>query len=297
MEPRILAPISEQSSCWLPTCVAVTVCKAALAILTLLTIPISQWAVAQGIPEPSLVVYGVVRNAQDPDRLRVAFGSLTWFFQPAAGGTAFAVTATLTNINDQFSYVLRVPCETDAPGIPPSTNALRLNASYTRSNVFYNGTNRATLIDPLQASFSLSSTARGQIERVDLDISVALEDSDGNGLVDAWERLFFGRIGVDPFADPDHDGLDNLSESKAGTNPNDFQSQFRFIRITRQGGGVLLEWSSVTNRTYSILRSSDLLTGYQPLPGTRPATPPVNSFLDATAAPPGPYFYRLRLQE
>jgi hypothetical protein len=160
-------------------------------------------------------------------------------------------------------------------------------ASYTRGNVFYNGS-PATLTQPSQASFSLSSTARGQIERVDLDISVVLDDSDGNGLLDAWERLFFGRLGVDPLADPDHDGLDNLSESKAGTNPNDFQSQFRFIRITPQGGGVLLEWSSVTNRAYSILRSSELLTGYQPLPGTRPATPPLNSFLDATAVPPGP---------
>src|SRR5262245_19530830 len=124
MEPNIPAMISKRSSCRLPTCVAATASQAAVAILTLLTTPISQWAVAQGIPEPSLVMYGVVRNAQDPDRLRVTFGNLTWFFQPAAGGTAFAVTATLTNINDQLSYVLRVPCETDAPGIPPSTNAL-----------------------------------------------------------------------------------------------------------------------------------------------------------------------------
>jgi hypothetical protein len=190
-----------------------------------------------------------------------------------------------------------VPCETETPGFPVSSNVLRLGSAYTRSNVFFNVTNRITLVDPAQASFSLSTTARGRIERVDLEISVVLEDLDGNGLPDAWERLYFGRTGIDPFADPDRDGLNNLAEYKAGTNPNDFQSQFRFIRITPQGQGVLVEWSSVTNRLYTIMRSSDLQTGYQPLVGSRPATPPLNTHLDTTAVPPGPYFYRLQLQE
>jgi hypothetical protein len=44
-------------------------------------------------------------------------------------------------------------------------------------------------------------------------------DSDHNGLPDDWERLYFGHIGVDPTADPDTDGLSNLEEYKAGTNP------------------------------------------------------------------------------
>src|SRR5262249_36120826 len=55
---------------------------------------------AQGIPEPSLVMYGVVRNTQDIDRLRIVFGNLTWTFQPVGGGPSFAVSAALTNIND-----------------------------------------------------------------------------------------------------------------------------------------------------------------------------------------------------
>ena len=252
---------------------------------------------AQGIPEPSLVMYGVVRNAQDRDRLRVVFGNLTWQFQPVGGGAPLSVSTSLTNINDQFSYVLRVPCETEVPGFTLSTNALRLGSSYTRSTVFFNGTNQATLIDPAQATFSLAATARGRVERVDLNISILFQDLDGNGIPEAWEQLYFGRTGIDPSADPDGDGLSNLEEYKAGTNPNDFQSQFKVVRITPQGGGVLVEWSSVTNRSYSILRSTDLLTGFQVLSGNRLATPPTNSFLDGTAAPPGKFFYVIRLQE
>ena len=274
-----------------------TTLKAAAAILALISAPVSQWAVAQGIPEPSLVIYGVVRNAQDRDRLRVVFGNLTWVFQRSGGGPPFVVSTTLTNINDQFSYILHVPCETEVPGITPSTNALRLGSSYTRGSVFFNATNQAVLVDPAQASFSLSASARGRIERLDLDISIVFEDLDGNGLPDAWEILYFGGTGVDPSGDPDGDGLDNRDEHQAGTNPNDFQSQFRFIRVVSQAQGVLVEWSSVTNRSYSILRSSDLLTGFQPVAANRLATPPVNSHLDTTASPPGPYFYLLRLED
>ena len=211
------------------------------ALVVWLAAGLAENVAAQGIPEPSLVMYGVVRNTQDRDRLRIVFGNLTWLFQPVGGGPAFAVSTTLTNINDQFSYVLRVPCETEIPGFQLSSNVLRLGSAYTRSSAFFNVTNPATLADAAQASLSLASTARGRVERVDLDISIVLEDLDGNGLPDAWERLYFGRTSVDPFADPDGDGLNNLAELKAGTNPNDFQSQFKFIRITPQAGRVLVE--------------------------------------------------------
>jgi hypothetical protein len=267
------------------------------ALLVWLGACLADQAAAQGIPEPSLVMYGVVRNTQDRDRLRIVFGNLTWLFQPVGGGPSFSVTGTLTNINDQFSYVLRVPCETEVPGFPLSSNVLRLGSSYTRSSVFFNVTNQITLVDPAQATFSLSTTARGRVERLDLEISIVLEDLNGNGLPDAWEQLYFGRTGIDPLADPDGDALNNLAEYKAGTNPNDFQSQFRFIQVTPQAQGVLVEWSSVTNRFYSVLRSSEILSGFQPLVENRPATPPLNSYLDTTAVPPGSYFYLLRLQE
>jgi Bacterial TSP3 repeat len=45
-------------------------------------------------------------------------------------------------------------------------------------------------------------------------------DSDGNGLPDWWEQQHFGHIGVDPNADPDSDGLNNLQEYQNNTDPN-----------------------------------------------------------------------------
>jgi len=45
-------------------------------------------------------------------------------------------------------------------------------------------------------------------------------DADGNGLLDTWEQQHFGHTGVAPGADADDDGLSNLLEFQAGTNPN-----------------------------------------------------------------------------
>jgi hypothetical protein len=47
------------------------------------------------------------------------------------------------------------------------------------------------------------------------------QDSEQNGLDDAWERLFFGDNGVDPDGDTDNDQFTNREEYQAGTNPRD----------------------------------------------------------------------------
>lgn len=56
---------------------------------------------------------------------------------------------------------------------------------------------------------------RGQLTRLDLgDI-----DSDNNGLIDNWERQYFGAAGQDANGDPDRDGVGNRNEMLGGTNP------------------------------------------------------------------------------
>jgi hypothetical protein len=57
-------------------------------------------------------------------------------------------------------------------------------------------------------------------------------DTDVDGLPDAWESRFFGDIAVEdsvPSADADADGIDNLNEYIAGSNPTDPAS---FCRLT-----------------------------------------------------------------
>ena len=44
-------------------------------------------------------------------------------------------------------------------------------------------------------------------------------DTDGDGLADAWERLYFNNLSATASGDPDNDGLTNAEELAAGSNP------------------------------------------------------------------------------
>jgi len=250
---------------------------------------------AQGIPEPSLILYGSISNTADWNA-RVTAGPLTWQFR--SGGITNTFAVPLTNVNDQFSYILRVPWETDL-GAGVSSNTLRLTSTpitYDRSQIFL-GTNPIAFVQPSQASFSPTSLSRGQIELADLQASIVCIDSDGNGLCDWWELLYFGRLGISPNGDADGDGLSNLAEYRAGTDPLDPNSAFQFINVTNDSpGAIRVDWSSIAGRVYTLQRSSSLTSGYTNLNINVTATEPMNTFRDTNAPSPGPYFYRLLLQ-
>lgn len=93
----------------------------------------------------------------------------------------------------------------------------------------------------------------------------ASPDSDGDGLPDEWEMLYFGNLNYGPTDDPDHDGLSNYQEYLAGTNPNDANSVLRVTDIGAGSGQVSLTWNSVAGKTYTIYGASQINGPYSPL--------------------------------
>ncbi len=79
---------------------------------------------------------------------------------------------------------------------------------------------------------------------------VAPPDADADGLPDAWESPY----GVtDPNADDDADGLSNLAEYRANTNPTNPTSALRIQQLAREPGGeVELVWSAVGGTRYRV---------------------------------------------
>lgn len=52
----------------------------------------------------------------------------------------------------------------------------------------------------------------------------SMQDTDGNGLPVWWQLKYFGTTGIDPYADPDGDGWNNLQEYQNGTDPTVFNT-------------------------------------------------------------------------
>ncbi|MDB6056012.1 MAG: hypothetical protein JWN25_3535, partial [Verrucomicrobiales bacterium] len=89
-------------------------------------------------------------------------------------------------------------------------------------------------------------------------------DSDGDGLADSWEIVYFGSIN-DPrataSADPDFDGANNLQEFIAGTNPLDAGSRLQINVPVVTANSISLSFSAVAGKSYSVLYRDSLAQG------------------------------------
>jgi hypothetical protein len=108
-------------------------------------------------------------------------------------------------------------------------------------------------------------------QRTRLDLTLG-EDSDGDGLPDAWELALAQQLGgrltlaqVRPEDDLDGDGLTNLQEYLAGTYAYDRAHSILLNLVALQPGRATLEFTVARGRTYTVLAGSDL-TEWSPVP-------------------------------
>ncbi len=153
-----------------------------------------------------------------------------------------------------------------------NTNTVSLSAYAGRTNVQlrFRGTTRANI------NFRTGDMA--------LDLITVREnsspDSDGDGLPDTWEILYFGDpANADP-ADPAANGIDTLLESYiAGLDPTDPQAVLQLNIARPAGGETILQWTPTTGRLYSVQGAADPSTGFLPLRTN--LTAPQSSWTDA----------------
>ncbi len=125
-------------------------------------------------------------------------------------------------------------------------------------------------------------------------------DTDANGLPDWWELQYFGRqTGTDPNADPDHDGMNNLAEWIAGTNPTNAASVLRLTLVSAtNANNVVVSWPSVAGKNYWLARSTNLAAGFNTVVSTNiAATAPTNTQTDTAILPGNTRFYRVGVQQ
>jgi len=123
-------------------------------------------------------------------------------------------------------------------------------------------------------------------------------DTDTNGLPDWWELQYFNQLtGVSPTADPDNDHENNLAEFLAGTVPTNSASVLALNTTRFVTNSFRFQWPSVSGRYYRVLRSTNVLAGFNTIVQTNiAATPPINLFTDTPPATLDKAFYRLQLE-
>lgn len=123
-------------------------------------------------------------------------------------------------------------------------------------------------------------------------------DLDRDQIADKWETNYFGAANVCVAgADPDGDGLNNLQEYLAGTDPTNRNSCLIISDALSQTNGVVFHWQSATGKTYSIHCSTNLVSDpfTNRVIGGVPAHPPENVYTD-TVPRPDTVFYRIELE-
>ncbi len=122
-------------------------------------------------------------------------------------------------------------------------------------------------------------------------------DTDLDGLPDAWELRYFGGLGQANWSDDsDQDGFNNLQEYGADTNPTNSNSCLRMTGISPSGPGFLVQWQGGTQATQYLQRCSilgNLTNPWVDITTNMPPTPIAGSYTDSFHAP-GPMFYRIR---
>jgi hypothetical protein len=123
---------------------------------------------------------------------------------------------------------------------------------------------------PIQSSGNLTAGKGG--ERVRYDITIG-EDSDGDGLPDAWEEWQLYQAGypplpsgrwdislITPDGDLDGDGFSNLAEYLAGTYAAEPTSYFE-VQIKEKGIGIARQFFRFTGKSYRLERSDSPASG------------------------------------
>lgn len=122
-------------------------------------------------------------------------------------------------------------------------------------------------------------------------------DADGDGMPDSWETTYFGsQTSSVAGGDWDADGFENFAEFVAGTDPSDYVSVFELLSLN-MGTSNRLTWSSVTGKTYSVYRSTNLKQGWQrisPTNGLPGESDRENSFADPSGGTN--VFYSIRVR-
>jgi glucose/arabinose dehydrogenase len=136
-----------------------------------------------------------------------------------------------------------------------------------------------------------ASTTAGAIYRI------TWKDTDADTLPDDWEQQYFNTpTGVATNADTDGDGLTNLQEFRAGTDPTNSLSALRVTATGPNNAHWDITFPTVSNKLYRVESTDEMTnTTWNTVAGNLPGTGNPLTITDTNAAAYPQRFYRIRL--
>lgn len=212
-------------------------------------------------PAPYYTIYGLVRD-QVGQTIKAEGASIILL----KGGVEIGRTPIITGLRLDQNYELAIRIDQALSGSPLySSKAIVAEGAYSLV-VDMNG----TLFYPIEVSGNLTAGKGGERVRLDLNLG---EDSDGDGLPDVWEQWMLYQAGyspdeqgnwplhlIDRNGDFDKDGLSNWMEYVAGTFAGDATEKFDLTIKKKTETMVRFEFFAITGKTYTIERSTDMVT-------------------------------------
>jgi len=130
---------------------------------------------------------------------------------------------------------------------------------------------------------------------VSVTVMLPSDDIDSDGIPNDWELQYFGsETGATWDADADGDSFNNWQEWRTGNDPTNAASCFMLSSLTSSLVNVTLSWSSITNRTYALYRTTNLINAaFVCVQSNIPSTPSLNTFTDTNPPTFSPLFYRI----
>jgi parallel beta-helix repeat protein len=135
----------------------------------------------------------------------------------------------------------------------------------------------------------------GTVDMGAYEYDVATADSDGDGMTDGWEALYFGSAtGALASANADVDSSNNGDEYIAGTDPTNAASFFSITNTSAIAEGFVMRWEAVTGRVYGVNWTATLTNGFEAL--ETDIAYPISSYTDTLHAAETKAFYFLEVK-
>jgi hypothetical protein len=189
-----------------------------------------------------------------------------------APSLASAIVTTNTTVIGSLSSLSNTTFHLDFYANPPSQYQAM---TYLGSKDVTTGTGGSvnftnSFASPVQAGHIITVAATdpaGNTSSLSSGTTVTAADSVGDGIPNAWRAAHFGGSGTTTNSsscaacDPDHDGLTNLQEFLAGTDPNNAASALHIGLPAKNGADVIVSFPSVSGIIYRVEVRSDITGG------------------------------------